>query len=114
MQDQDSQTIIVDTRALDDMLVRQDKILRRLDSIDEILREHGHKLDELFTAPLLTADIVGNDDQLMALAPSIKNWQREGAVRGDDAYSEDERDTVGCDCLCAVFRDWYLYCRGRQ
>jgi hypothetical protein len=95
--------VLVDLRTIEQLVESQNKILRRLDSIDEEQRQHGHKLEALFTAPLLSTDVVSNDEQLLALAPSLaRGWQR-----GDDG-GDDQDDTIGCACLCEVLRDWYV------
>lgn len=96
-QDDPSAPIIVDLRSMQAILETQNKILRRLDSFEEEQRQQAVKLDALFTAPLLSTDIVANEQLLYA--PSD---DRHLVADVDDDYR-----LPPC-CCCALLHDWYI------
>jgi len=101
--------LVVDLRAMDRVNETLARILLRLDSIEEVQRQQGLKQDNLFTAPLLSTDIVGNDDLFAAPRRGAYARPLDSSMDGMD---DDDRHTNRCTHLCRLIDDWWLLCCG--
>lgn len=105
--------LVVDLHAMDDITVSLSKILLRLDSIDEGQRQLHLKLDNLFTAPLLSTDIVANDDLFAGHRKGPYTRLTENTNTLHDVDDDDDgRHTTKCTHLCRLIDDWWLLCCG--
>jgi hypothetical protein len=86
---------------LQSLLDGQNKISRRLDSLEERQTAQNARLESLFTAPLLSADVVGLAEPTEALA--------------ELELEEDDEPTVCSSCYpLSILYDWWLFDHHRQ